>query len=120
LRCFRKGDLAVGLHRLERGLQRGAGLDLGGEQECQSDHPGIPPGKRLPRLGRPANGPSAACASCAARSAALTAARTRSSSIGTSRGSTACLSIWTFWISPLPLAVTSTMPPPAEPVTIFC
>src|SRR5207248_7098272 len=68
----------------------------------------------------PESGFSAAAASCAAFSAELTAATTRSSSMGTSRGSTACLSICTFWISPFPLAVTTTMPPPAEPVTVFC
>src|SRR5258705_1028712 len=77
--------------------------------------PGIPP--------RPAamleSGFSAAAASWAAWRAEFTAASTRSSSMGTSRGSTASLSIWTFWISPFPLAVTTTIPPPAEPVTSF-
>src|SRR5438477_2853397 len=93
LRRFGEGELAVGLDRFERCLQR---RGVSSEQQRDEHHFGNPPPKRLPRLGRPDNGPSAACASCAARSAPLTAARTRSSSIGTSRGSTACLSIWTF------------------------
>src|SRR5438105_5633424 len=83
-------------------------------------------GDRIGHFGKPGSIPpspesgfSAAAASCAALSAEFTAAVTRSSSMATSRGSTACLSICTFWISPLPLAVTITMPPPLEPVTIF-
>src|SRR5205823_6386422 len=105
------------LHRLERALQAGR---LGGDQQDR-DHlfgpPNMPP--RLPRFPSADNGLSAAAASWAARSAELTAASTRSSSMATSRGSTACLSICTLRISPLPLAVTITIPPPAEPVTSF-
>src|SRR5439155_406935 len=83
-------------------------------------------GNRIDHFGKPGiippsdeSGFSAAAASCAALSAEFTAANTKSSSMGTSRGSTACLSICTFWISPLPLALTITIPPPLEPVTVL-
>src|SRR5439155_995464 len=83
-------------------------------------------GDRIGHFGKPGiippsaeSGFSAAAASCAALSAEFTAANTKSSSMGTSRGSTACLSICTFWISPLPLALTITIPPPLEPVTVL-
>ena len=59
-----------------------------------------------------------ACSSCARRSASLTAATTRSSSISTSSGSTTSGEIVTACSSPAPVTVAFTMPPPAEPSTV--
>src|SRR5438105_5232395 len=76
---------------------------------------GIIPGNIDLRL---ASGPPSLCASaCTALSAELAAATTRSSSIPTSFGSTTLGSICTRAISPVPVAVTTTIPPPAVPWT---
>src|SRR5207248_594937 len=122
----------VGSHAVER--RKGAVEDVVSAAELARPLDGEQDGEARDRIGHfgkpgiipprpeamPESGFSAAAASCAALRAEFTAATTRSSSIGTSRGSTACLSICTLWISPLPLAVTTTMPPPAVPVTVFC
>src|SRR5262249_19311415 len=61
------------------------------------------------------------CASaCAERSASFTAASTMSSSSSGSSGSIAFGSILISLISPAPVALTVTMPPPAEASTVSC
>src|ERR1043166_5772792 len=78
--------------------------------------PGRPSPERPPRAG-----PSlASTRACAERTASFTAATTMSSSISGSFGSIAFGSILISLISPSPVAVTVTMPPPAVAWTISC